>query len=311
MSNNKYSALYRASVAVALASENALEEAEGTAEDDGSGGGGMVRVESSKSIKSISASDKVADVESGGSTSSPDQPQLSRWQAFLNRYGGFLAAVAVCQVGMIVFNIGGCLLVFCQLTKPAACKGHLRCGHAWPASFFDGQVLPAPACRCWPHLPAALCAGGAAPRLARHRCYDAHHAPHPPDHVLQGSRTASQPWATRRGPRCQQDFSGWVLIMEALHACAGTRSAPSASLTADSAAVHALLFSMLLLCTDSCRSLDLALAPWPDPGFAQVSYFPDSPVYSYAGGLILTIVVIFFLGILATRAEPALNVLGR
>lgn len=100
-------------------------------------------------------------------------------------------------------------------------------------------------------------------------------------------------------------------MMEAPHARAATRSAPSASLTADSAAVHALLFSMLLLCADSCCSLDLALAPWPDPGFAQVSYFPDSPVYSYAGGLILTIVVIFFLGILATRAEPALNVLGR
>ncbi|KAI3426322.1 hypothetical protein D9Q98_008695 [Chlorella vulgaris] len=170
MSNNKYSALYRASVAVALASENALEEAEGTAEDDGSGGGGMVRVESSKSIKSISASDKVADVESGGSTSSPDQPQLSRWQAFLNRYGGFLAAVAVCQVGMIVFNIG--------LTYGFTALGNQT-----------GTTLPA--------------------------------------------------------------------------------------------------------------------------GFLRVSYFPDSPVYSYAGGLILTIVVIFFLGILATRAEPALNVLGR
>lgn len=180
MSNNKYSALYRASVAVALASENALEEAEGTAEDDGSGGGGMVRVESSKSIKSISASDKVADVESGGSTSSPDQPQLSRWQAFLNRYGGFLAAVAVCQVGMIVFNIGGCLLVFCQLTKPAACKGHLRCGHAWPASIFDGQVLlvqlavavapAAPAClqRCVPVAPLLVLHANAAMTLIMH-----------------------------------------------------------------------------------------------------------------------------------------------
>lgn len=35
------------------------------------------------------------------------------------------------------------------------------------------------------------------------------------------------------------------------------------------------------------------------------------PARSYAGGLILTICVVFSLGILATRAEPALNVLGR
>ena len=39
--------------------------------------------------------------------------------------------------------------------------------------------------------------------------------------------------------------------------------------------------------------------------------FPKSPYYSYAGGLILVLVVIFILGVLATRAEPALNVLGR
>ena len=32
---------------------------------------------------------------------------------------------------------------------------------------------------------------------------------------------------------------------------------------------------------------------------------------SYAGGLILVIIVLFALGVLATRAEPALNVLGR
>ncbi|PSC69722.1 pf07556 family [Micractinium conductrix] len=45
--------------------------------------------------------------------------------------------------------------------------------------------------------------------------------------------------------------------------------------------------------------------------FLKVPYNPKSPYYSYAGGLILVIVSIFFLGILATRAEPALNVLGR
>jgi hypothetical protein len=37
----------------------------------------------------------------------------------------------------------------------------------------------------------------------------------------------------------------------------------------------------------------------------------NSPLYSYAGGLILVLIVVFFIGVLATRAEPALNVLGR
>ena len=45
--------------------------------------------------------------------------------------------------------------------------------------------------------------------------------------------------------------------------------------------------------------------------YLTVSYDPKSPYYSYAGGLILLIVVVFVLGVLATRAEPALNVLGR
>lgn len=48
------------------------------------------------------------------------------------------------------------------------------------------------------------------------------------------------------------------------------------------------------------------------PGaFLEVEAVPDSPLYSYAGGLILVLIVIFFIGVLATRAEPALNVLGR
>lgn len=48
------------------------------------------------------------------------------------------------------------------------------------------------------------------------------------------------------------------------------------------------------------------------PGaFLEVESVPNSPLYSYAGGLILVLVVIFFIGVLATRAEPALNVLGR
>jgi len=45
--------------------------------------------------------------------------------------------------------------------------------------------------------------------------------------------------------------------------------------------------------------------------FEEVPDFERSPYYSYAGGLILDFVAIFILGVLATRAEPALNVLGR
>ncbi len=45
--------------------------------------------------------------------------------------------------------------------------------------------------------------------------------------------------------------------------------------------------------------------------YLEVPYNPNSPYYSYAGGLILLLVVVFVLGVLATRAEPALNVLGR
>lgn len=45
--------------------------------------------------------------------------------------------------------------------------------------------------------------------------------------------------------------------------------------------------------------------------FLTVARFSKSPYYSYAGGLILVIVTVFLLGVLATRAEPALNVLGR
>jgi hypothetical protein len=37
----------------------------------------------------------------------------------------------------------------------------------------------------------------------------------------------------------------------------------------------------------------------------------DSPVYSFSGGVALTFITVYILGFLATRAEPALNVLGR
>ncbi len=44
--------------------------------------------------------------------------------------------------------------------------------------------------------------------------------------------------------------------------------------------------------------------------FLKTDYDPASPVYSYAGGFVLVLCVVFALGILATKAEPALNVLG-
>lgn len=47
------------------------------------------------------------------------------------------------------------------------------------------------------------------------------------------------------------------------------------------------------------------------PGaFMKISGFPSSPVYSYGVGITLVILFVFSLGILATKAEPALNVLG-
>ena len=44
--------------------------------------------------------------------------------------------------------------------------------------------------------------------------------------------------------------------------------------------------------------------------FAKVPDDPSSPHYSFAGGMTICMLTIFFLGILATKAEPALNVLG-
>ena len=45
--------------------------------------------------------------------------------------------------------------------------------------------------------------------------------------------------------------------------------------------------------------------------YLELPYKPDSPYYSYAGGLVLLLVVVFVLGVLATRGEPALHMLGR
>lgn len=45
--------------------------------------------------------------------------------------------------------------------------------------------------------------------------------------------------------------------------------------------------------------------------FTAIPGQPASPLYSFAGGVALTLCTVFILGVLATRAEPALNVLGR
>jgi hypothetical protein len=44
--------------------------------------------------------------------------------------------------------------------------------------------------------------------------------------------------------------------------------------------------------------------------FAAVPDDPGSPHFSFAGGMAVCMLTIFLLGILATKAEPALNVLG-
>ncbi|KXZ45044.1 hypothetical protein GPECTOR_59g652 [Gonium pectorale] len=45
--------------------------------------------------------------------------------------------------------------------------------------------------------------------------------------------------------------------------------------------------------------------------YLEVDGEPKSPYYSYAGGIVLVMVVAFSLGFMATRAEPALRVLGK
>lgn len=45
--------------------------------------------------------------------------------------------------------------------------------------------------------------------------------------------------------------------------------------------------------------------------FIQIKEETESPYFSFSGGVTLTLVTVFILGFLATRAEPALNVLGR
>lgn len=45
--------------------------------------------------------------------------------------------------------------------------------------------------------------------------------------------------------------------------------------------------------------------------FMEVPKVPDSPVFGIGAGITITIATVFILGVLATRAEPALNVLGK
>uniref|UniRef100_A0A383WCJ1 DUF1538 domain-containing protein n=1 Tax=Tetradesmus obliquus TaxID=3088 RepID=A0A383WCJ1_TETOB len=44
--------------------------------------------------------------------------------------------------------------------------------------------------------------------------------------------------------------------------------------------------------------------------FLAVPYDPKSPYYNFAGGVTIVMLTLFLLGVLATKAEPALNVLG-
>jgi hypothetical protein len=45
--------------------------------------------------------------------------------------------------------------------------------------------------------------------------------------------------------------------------------------------------------------------------YIATSRLPNSPIYGYGGGVAVVVVTVFVLGFLATRAEPALRVMGR
>ena len=70
---------------------------------------------------------------------------------------------------------------------------------------------------------------------------------------------------------------------------------------------HPHLLSKSVDCA-RCRDQVGLLLP---ASFMSVSGEPSSPFFPFGGGVALTIVTVFILGFLATRAEPALNVLGK
>ena len=58
--------------------------------------------------------------------------------------------------------------------------------------------------------------------------------------------------------------------------------------------------------------LDVACAAQVLPtAYISTSSTPGAPLYSYGGGVSIVVATVFVLGFLATRAEPALRVMGR
>lgn len=85
---------------------------------------------------------------------------------------------------------------------------------------------------------------------------------------------------------------------------------------------HAALLIGMLMCQVGMILFNLGLTygfsalsdmtgTWLPTSFLALSYAPGSPYYSVAGGIALTLATVFCLGVLATLAEPALNVLGQ
>jgi hypothetical protein len=123
--NNKYSALYRASVAIAAAADDDDKEdlsasdgesmvsttpraGAGAADDSAHAGQGASAALKAAS-KKASDSKALDKAESGGLPAVEEAapaPEPTGIRGFFARHGAFLSAVVVCQIGMIAFNIG-------------------------------------------------------------------------------------------------------------------------------------------------------------------------------------------------------------
>ncbi|WIA21356.1 hypothetical protein OEZ85_000577 [Tetradesmus obliquus] len=90
---------------------------------------------------------------------------------------------------------------------------------------------------------------------------------------------------------------------------AASKTSGAAAAAKPAAAVGMILFNIGL--TYGFTALGDMTGSTLPTSFLPVYYAPGSPVYSFAGGVALTMVTVFLLGFLATKAEPALNVLGQ
>lgn len=119
--NNKYSALYRASVAIAAANDGKDDLSDGdsvgaatpraaAAADDTAHAGRGASAALKAAAKDAAAAKGLEQAESGGLAAVAEAPAPAKsggMRGFFARHGAFMSAVAVCQIGMIAFNIGG------------------------------------------------------------------------------------------------------------------------------------------------------------------------------------------------------------